>query len=68
MTDIVFGCRREYRLLETLILAQALRKLDSVDFTCFLILSPTAACDIAANDAFDVDSLRFSGNHDPVLQ
>src|SRR4029453_13394048 len=29
---------------------------------------PAAARDIAANDAFDIDTLCFLGNHDPVFQ
>ena len=33
--------------------------------SCFLILSPTAACNIAAHDTFHVDSLRLFHYHHP---
>ncbi|MNJ04239.1 hypothetical protein D3C73_1649000 [compost metagenome] len=66
MAHVIFGGRGKNRLRQRLVLVQSFRKLPPVDFSRLLVLSPAAACDIAPDDAFNVDALRLLGNHDPV--
>ncbi|MNI80584.1 hypothetical protein D3C73_1371220 [compost metagenome] len=68
MSNVVFGCWRENGRIQLRVFAKPFRQCNTVDLTAILILSPTAPGDISTYDAFDIDTLRFAGNHNAVFE
>ena len=63
VTDFSFGAGGEDRLSQLLGFLQAFGQLNAADFAGFLVAVPTAAGDVAANDAFDRQHVQLFAFH-----
>ncbi|MNV79778.1 hypothetical protein D3C71_1733460 [compost metagenome] len=68
MTYIVFSRRGKDWLCQQRIFAQVLRKLNTIHFASFLILSPAPTGDAPTHNTFDIDALCFAYHHNTVSE